>query len=123
LSGEAAVMQHGKSLPKLRLANLDGADVELAAAPDKKATVLIFWATWCAASVEDLPELHKLVTAYKDRGVAFYAVNVGQSPGEVRRFGDLRWAVKARHSFLTILVMAIRALSMSAITLMLSRAR
>lgn len=108
LSGEAAVMQHGKSLPKLRLANLDGADVELAAAPDKKATVLIFWATWCAASVEDLPELHKLVTAYKDRGVAFYAVNVGQSPGEVRRF-------TAKHPLVSTVLLDPRATASSAL--------
>ena len=56
------------------------------AAPDKKATVLIFWATSCAASVEDLPAVHKFVSSYKDRGVEFYAVNVGESPGQVRRF-------------------------------------
>jgi hypothetical protein len=26
------------------------------------------------------------VKAYKDRGIAFYAINVGEPPGEVRRF-------------------------------------
>jgi len=86
LSGDAAATLIGKPLPKLRLAKLDGSDVDLAAAADKKATVLIFWATWCAASVEDLPAVHKFVAAYKDRGVAFYAINVGEQPGTVRRF-------------------------------------
>jgi thiol-disulfide isomerase/thioredoxin len=86
LSGDAAATRLGKPLPKLQLAKLDGSDVDLTAAADKKATVLIFWATWCAASVEDLPAVHKFVAAYKDRGVAFYAVNVGEQPGEVRRF-------------------------------------
>ena len=38
---------------------------------DKKATVLIFWATWCAASVDDFQPIQKLVADYKDRGVAF----------------------------------------------------
>jgi thiol-disulfide isomerase/thioredoxin len=70
----------------LTLARLDGSDVEVSAAAEKKATVLIFWATWCAASVEDLPAVQKFVGAYKDRGITFYAVNVGDQPGEVRRF-------------------------------------
>lgn len=86
LAGDEAATQLGKPLPKLSLAKLDGSDVQLEAATDKKATVLIFWATWCAASVEDLPAVHKFVADYKDRGVAFYAVNVGEQPGEVRRF-------------------------------------
>jgi len=86
LSGEESHTLLGQKLPKLRLARLDGSDVDLAAPSDKKATVLIFWATWCAASLQDLPAIHKFVTEYQQRGVAFYAVNVGEQPGEVRRF-------------------------------------
>jgi peroxiredoxin len=86
LSGEESNAQVGQPLPKLRLAGLDGNEVELAATANKKATVLVFWATWCAASVEDMPALQKFVTAYQQRGVQFYAVNVGEPPGEVRRF-------------------------------------
>jgi thiol-disulfide isomerase/thioredoxin len=86
LSGRQAATPASTPLPKLTLSKLDGSDVELTAVADKKATVLIFWATWCAASVEDFPAVQKLVAGYKDRGVAFYAINVGESPGEVRRF-------------------------------------
>jgi len=86
LAGEEAAACIGKPLPKLQLAKLDGSEVELAAASDKRATVLIFWATWCASSVEDMPAVSQFVKAYKDRGVAFYAINVGEQPGEVRRF-------------------------------------
>lgn len=86
LSGDAASGLVNKPLPNVTLAKLDGSDFPVAAAADKKATVFIFWATWCAASVEDLPAVHKFVADYKDRGIAFYAVNVGESPGEVRRF-------------------------------------
>jgi thiol-disulfide isomerase/thioredoxin len=86
LAGDDAAGLVNKALPKLTLAKLDGSDFPVAAAADKKATVFIFWATWCAASVEDLPAVHKFVAEYKDRGVAFYAVNVGEAPGEVRRF-------------------------------------
>lgn len=86
LSGDDASTLLGKPLPKIQLAGLDGAEVELSAAADKKATVLIFWATWCAASVENMPAVHQFVEAYKQKGVAFYAVNVNEPPGAVRRF-------------------------------------
>jgi thiol-disulfide isomerase/thioredoxin len=88
LSGDDAAGLLDQPLPKVTLARLDGADFNVVADTTKKATVFIFWATWCAASVEDLPAVHKFVAEYKDRGVAFYAVNVGEAPGAVRRFTD-----------------------------------
>jgi hypothetical protein len=33
-----------------------------------------------------MPAVHEFVTAYKQKGVAFYAINVGEQPGAVRRF-------------------------------------
>lgn len=86
LSGEEPATRVGKPLPKVQLTRLDGSSLELTAAKDKRATVLIFWATWCASSGEDLALAAQLVKAYKDKGVAFYAVNVGEQPGSVRRF-------------------------------------
>lgn len=86
LAGLDAATQIGKPLPKLDLATLDGADVTLAAAAGKKATVIVFWATWCAASIENFPAVQKFVSQYKDQGIAFYAINAGEQPGAVRRF-------------------------------------
>jgi thiol-disulfide isomerase/thioredoxin len=86
LSGEESAARVGRPLPSLQLAALDGAEVPLAAAADKKATVLIFWASWCATSKQDLAAVSQFVKAYQDRGVAFYAINVGETPGAVRRF-------------------------------------
>jgi peroxiredoxin len=86
LSGEEAATRIGKPLPKLQLGKLDGSEIDLAAAADKKATVLIFWATWCASSTEDLATISQFVAANRDRGIAFYAINVGEPPGDVRRF-------------------------------------
>jgi hypothetical protein len=86
LSGEESASRIGKPLPKVQLARLDGTTVDLTAAPDQRATALIFWATWNTASVDDLPAVSQFVKAFKDRGVAFYAVNVGEPPGTVRRF-------------------------------------
>ncbi|HZN35052.1 MAG TPA: DUF2092 domain-containing protein [Pirellulaceae bacterium] len=86
LSGEESASRIGKPLPKLQLGKLDGSEIALAAAEGKKATVLIFWATWCASSTEDLATVSQFVAANKDKGIAFYAINVGEQPGEVRRF-------------------------------------
>jgi peroxiredoxin len=86
LSGEEPASRVGKPLPKIPLTKLDGSSLDLAAAADKRATVLIFWATWCASSGQDLAAVTELVKAYKDKGIAFLAVNVGEQPGEVRRF-------------------------------------
>lgn len=86
LSGEEPTARVGKPLPKVVLTQLDGSSVELKAATDKRATVLIFWATWNAKSLEDLAAISQFVKAYQAKDVAFYAVNVGEQPGAVRRF-------------------------------------
>lgn len=86
LAGLDASTRIGKQLPKIELANLEGADISLAAVAHKKATVLVFWATWCAATIEDFPAVQKFVSQYKDQGIAFYAINAGEQPGVVRRF-------------------------------------
>jgi thiol-disulfide isomerase/thioredoxin len=86
LSGEEPTTRVGRPLPRVQLSRLDGTELELAAAANHQATVLIFWATWCATSAEDLPALSQFVKTYQDRSVAFYAINVGEQPGEVRRF-------------------------------------
>ena len=86
LAGDETANHIGQPLPKLQLGKLDGTEIALAATPDKKATVLIFWATWCASSTADLAAVSQFVAANQDKGIAFYAINVGEQPGDVRRF-------------------------------------
>lgn len=86
LSGEEPTARVGKPLPKVTLTQLDGSSAELKAAADKRATVFIFWASWNAGSLEDLAATSQFVKAYQAKGVSFYAVNVGEQPGAVRRF-------------------------------------
>jgi hypothetical protein len=86
LSGDDPASRIGKPLPKLQLSHLDGSTIDVAASADKRGLVLIFWATWCAKSVEDLAAISQFVSAYSQRGIAFYAVNVGEEPSDVRRF-------------------------------------
>jgi len=48
-----------------------------------KVVVLNFWATWCGACLEELPDLDRLADRYKDRGVV--VVTVSDEPAETLR--------------------------------------
>lgn len=86
LSGDDPSARVGKPLPKIQLTTLDGGAVDVAVPQGKRGMVLIFWATWCTPSVEEMPAVSQFVKQYLSKGVGFYAVNVGEEPGDVRRF-------------------------------------
>jgi thiol-disulfide isomerase/thioredoxin len=86
LSGDDPAARIGKPLPKIKLSQLDGATFDVAVPEGKRGLVLIFWATWCTPSVEQMPAVSDFVKAGAAQGFAFYAVNVGEQPGDVRRF-------------------------------------
>jgi thiol-disulfide isomerase/thioredoxin len=86
LSGDDPAARIGQPLPKIKLTQLDGSTIDVAAPAGKKGLVLIFWATWCTPSVEQMPAFSEFVKAGAQQGFAFYAVNVGEEPGDVRRF-------------------------------------
>jgi thiol-disulfide isomerase/thioredoxin len=86
LSGEDPTARIGKPLPQIQLSQLDGSTLDVTAPVGKRGLVLIFWATWCTPSVEDMPAVSQFVKAGAEQGFAFYAVNVGEEPGAVRRF-------------------------------------
>ncbi|MDX1948515.1 MAG: DUF2092 domain-containing protein [Pirellulaceae bacterium] len=86
LSGDDPATRIGKPLPKIQLSHLDGSTIDVAVPEGKRGLVMIFWATWCSPSIEDLPAVSEFVKAYAQKGLAFYAVNVGDEPGDVRRF-------------------------------------
>jgi thiol-disulfide isomerase/thioredoxin len=86
LSGDDPAARVGKPLPKIKLSQLDGATIDVAVPEGKRGLVLIFWATWCTPSVEQMPAVSDFVKAGAQQGFAFYAVNVGEEPGDVRRF-------------------------------------
>jgi thiol-disulfide isomerase/thioredoxin len=86
LAGEDHSDLLGKPLPKLDLSDLDGRAISLAPQAGQRGTVLIFWATWCTPSVSEMPSVSQFVKTYSDRGFRFFAVNVGEAPGDVRRF-------------------------------------
>lgn len=75
----------GKPAPDFELAGLDGKTVKLSSLKGK-IVVLDFWATWCGPCVAALPIVSEVTSSFKDRGVVFYAVNLGQKAEDIAAF-------------------------------------
>ncbi len=76
----------GKPAPPFSLDLLDGGTMDLASHKGKDVVILDFWATWCGPCRMDLPIYAKIANEYKDKGVVFYAVNLGDTPEAVQSF-------------------------------------
>jgi len=74
----------GKTVAPLRLALLDGGELDLASHRGKAVVILEFWASWSRASRRRLPIVAKVAARYADRGVVFCAVNQGEDKQTVR---------------------------------------
>jgi peroxiredoxin len=74
----------GKPAPELRLTGIDGKEVRPADHKGKGVSVLYLWATWCAPSTDDMPDLNKFVEGYEKKGVEFLAINVDEKEDLVK---------------------------------------
>jgi peroxiredoxin len=75
----------GKPAPEFQLEKRGGGTVE-SKEFQHKVVILDFWATWCPPCVKALPTIAKVAEEYRDRGVLFYAVDLGETPDEVEKF-------------------------------------
>lgn len=76
----------GQQAPTFTAPMLDDSSFELAQHLDKNVIILDFWATWCGPCVRALPIIANVAATYKDRGVEFFAVNLGDEPAAVQAF-------------------------------------
>lgn len=84
VSGQGTEVLVGQALPKLNLT-----DLQLQAIPDnqiEQPTLLYFWATWAAPSVEQIPDVLKFAEQLESRGVKIQAINVADSPDRAQQF-------------------------------------
>ena len=77
-----------KAAPAIKLDLLGGGKLDLAALKDKHVVILDFWATWCGPCQQAMPIIEKVAEEYKEKGVLLYAVNIQETPEEVRKFVD-----------------------------------
>ncbi len=86
VKGEKAVVL-GKAAPSLGLTLLDGKPLDLASLASRQQVVVLFYfASWSMPSPERFEALTKLVRDFRQQGVAFYLVNVGESKADVAKF-------------------------------------
>jgi peroxiredoxin len=81
----------GQPAPAFELELLDGTKYKLA---DHKGKVVVmeFWATWCGFCLQSMPLVDGVTGEFADRGVELLAVNMEESPEQVKPMLD-------RHKF------------------------
>ncbi len=76
----------GQPAPAFKTVDLDEKPIDLRAHLGKSVVMLDFWATWCGPCVEAMPHVGGVARQYADRGLVFYAVNVGEDADTIKEF-------------------------------------
>src|SRR5688572_29262404 len=76
----------GKPLQPFVTVDPDGNTVDLSKHLGKEVILLDFWATWCRPCLMAMPEVQQVAKEFKERGLVFYAMNVGEDPDTVKQF-------------------------------------
>lgn len=76
----------GKPAPDFSLDLMDGTRFDLAAKKGKEIIILDFWATWCGPCRVGMPILSRVSKALADDGVRLYAVNLRESPADIKNY-------------------------------------
>ncbi|MDP2277618.1 MAG: redoxin domain-containing protein [Nitrospirota bacterium] len=70
-----ALLQIGAQAPDFSLKDIEGKDISLSQYSQKKAVVVLFWATWSAKSPNALKRFEDFYQRYKDKGIQVIAIN------------------------------------------------
>lgn len=72
--------------PDFTLDDAAGTSVSFGNFRDGRGAILFFWTTWCPFCRKELAALNSECKKFEEEGVAFLAVNVGESPAKVERY-------------------------------------
>ena len=77
----------GRTAPDFSALDLAGRPVSLA---DYRGKIVVvnLWASWCPPCRAEMPDLQKLATAFRSRGVVVLGVDQGESAQRARAFAD-----------------------------------
>jgi len=76
----------GGTLPSTVIPGIEGSPVRIPEALRGKVTVLHFWQIGCSSCKLEMPAMDRLYKRYRDKGLAVFAVNVGQKKEDVKSF-------------------------------------
>ena len=79
-------LEIGEAAPTVRLSDLDGATVDLAALRGRKVVLIEFWATWCPPCRMVLATLRGMAKTLEERDVEVLNVNQGESADTIRKY-------------------------------------
>lgn len=86
-----ALLQTGMEAPGFSLKDIEGNRIELSQYAQKKAVVLLFWASWSDNSRKALKRFQKFHEKYSDKGIQIIAINVENqdiSSEDVKKIGE-----------------------------------
>ena len=76
----------GSAAPAIELTGADDKGFSLEALKGKSGAVLVFFALWCKACMEEVPDLVEFQKNYGEKGAPVVAVNFRDEPSKVKRF-------------------------------------
>jgi len=80
----------GQKAPDFTLNDLSGNSFSLSKLKGKKPVLLIFWATWCPACIQSIPNFSNIHAQYGPRGLAVISINIAANDPlpRVQRFQE-----------------------------------
>lgn len=81
-AGASAAIRPGQPAPAWQLPRPDGSTLDFASFRGKPVLV-VFWATWCAPCLQEIPELVKLRGDFSARGFEIVGISIDENPATV----------------------------------------
>jgi peroxiredoxin len=76
----------GQPAPPFATTDVNGKPIDLKKHLGKNVVLLDFWATWCGPCVQAMPQVDEVAKKFADKGLVFYAVNVGEEAAVIKEF-------------------------------------